>query len=321
MKSLFKILFAFALIYSIGCGNGNEKNTISASGNIEATNAVVSSKVTGQVIAIKCDEGSGVNEGDTVMIIDHDNLEIQLQQAKAAENAADAQLKLLKVGARSEDIQQAQDAVKQAKINMDLAERDFNRMQQLYTSNTITKKQFDDVQAKYELTQAQYNSVQENLKKMKNFARPEEIKQAQANLNRQKAVVDLLKKNISDSYVVSPITGFIVQKYVEKGETVSMLSSLFKVSELRTVKLVIYVSEENLGKVKLGQKADVSNDTYKNKNYKGTVIYISPEAEFTPKNIQTKDERTKLVYAVKIEINNPDFELKPGMPADAVIHL
>ena len=321
MKSLFKILLAFTLVYSIGCGNGNEKNTISASGNIEATNAVVSSKVTGQVIAIKYDEGSRVNEGDTVMIIDHDNLEIQLQQAKAAENAADAQLKLLKEGARSEDIQQAQDAVKQAKINMDLAERDFNRMQQLYTSNTITKKQFDDVQAKYELTQAQYNSVQENLKKMKNFARPEEIKQAQANLNRQKAVVDLLKKNISDSYVVSPITGFIVQKYVEKGETVSMLSSLFKVSELRTVKLVIYVSEENLGKVKLGQKADVSTDTYKDKNYKGTVIYISPEAEFTPKNIQTKDERTKLVYAVKIEINNPDFELKPGMPADAVIHL
>ncbi len=156
---------------------------------------------------------------------------------------------------------------------------------------------------------------------MKNFARPEEIKQARANLNRQKAAVDLLKKNISDSYVVSPITGFIVQKYVEKGETVSMLSSLFKVSELRIVKLVIYISEENLGRVKLGQKADVSNDTYKNKDYKGTVIYISPEAEFTPKNIQTKDERTKLVYAVKIEIKNPDFELKPGMPADAVIHL
>jgi HlyD family secretion protein len=321
MKSLFKILFAFVLIYTAGCGNGNEKNTISASGNIEATNAVVSSRVTGQVIAIKYDEGTRVNEGDTVMIIDHDNLEIQLKQAIAAENAADAQLKLLKEGARSEDIQQAKDAVKQSKINMELAERDFNRMKQLFASNTITKKQFDDTRARYELTQAQYNSAQENLKKMKNFARPEQIKQAQANLNRQKAAVDLLKKNISDSYVVSPITGFIVQKYAEKGETVSMLSSLFKVSELRTVKLVIYVSEENLGRVKLGQKADVSNDTYKNKDYKGTVIYISPEAEFTPKNIQTKDERTKLVYAVKIEIANPDFELKPGMPADAVIHL
>ena len=321
MKSLLKILFVFALIYTAGCGNGNEKNTISASGNIEATNAVVSSKVTGQVIAVKYDEGSRVNEGDTVMIIDHENLEIQLQQAIAAENAADAQLKLLKEGARSEDIQQAQDVLKQAEINMDLAGQDFNRMKQLHASKTITKKQFDDVQARYELTQAQYNSAQENLKKMKNFVRPEEIKQAQANLNRQKAAVDLLKKNISDSYVVSPLTGFIVQKYVEKGETVSMLSSLFKVSELRTVKLVIYVSEENLGKVKLGQKAEVSNDTFKNKDYKGTVIYISPEAEFTPKNIQTKDERTKLVYAVKIQVGNPDFELKPGMPADAVIHL
>ena len=321
MKSLLKILFVFALIYTAGCGNGNEKNTISASGNIEATNAVVSSKVTGQVIAVKYDEGSRVNEGDTVMIIDHENLEIQLQQAIAAENAADAQLKLLKEGARSEDIQQAQDVLKQAEINMDLAGQDFNRMKQLHASKTITKKQFDDVQARYELTQAQYNSAQENLKKTKNFVRPEEIKQAQANLNRQKAAVDLLKKNISDSYVVSPLTGFIVQKYVEKGETVSMLSSLFKVSELRTVKLVIYVSEENLGKVKLGQKAEVSNDTFKNKDYKGTVIYISPEAEFTPKNIQTKDERTKLVYAVKIQVGNPDFELKPGMPADAVIHL
>jgi membrane fusion protein YbhG len=320
MKSFIKILIVLAALYSAGCGSGNEKNTISASGNIEATNAVVSSKVTGQVIAIKYDEGSRVNEGDTVMIIDHDNLEIQLQQAVAAENAAGAQFNLLKEGARSEDIQQAEDALKQTKINMNLAEQDFNRMKQLYDSKTITKKQFDDTQARYELTQSQYNAAQENLKKMKNFARPEEIKQAQANLDRQKAAVDLLKKNISDSYVVSPLSGFIVQKYVEKGETVTMLSSLFKVSELRTVKLVIYVSEENLGRVKLGQKADVSSDSFNNKTYKGTVIYISPEAEFTPKNIQTKDERTKLVYAVKIEIKNPEFELKPGMPADAVVH-
>jgi membrane fusion protein YbhG len=321
MKSILKIFLALAVTYIIGCGDGNEKNTISASGTIEATNAVVSSKVTGQIIEIKHDEGSQVNEGDTVMIIDHENLEIQLQQAIAGENAADAQLKLLKEGARSEDIQQAQNTLQQAKINMDLAEQDFNRMKELYSSKTITKKQFDDAQARYELTRAQFNSAQENLKKMKNFARPEEIKQAQANLNRQLAAVNLFKKNISDSYVVSPLTGFIVQKYVEKGETVSMLSSLFKVSELRTVKLVIYISEENLGKVKLGQKADVSSDTYKDKVYNGFIIYISPEAEFTPKNIQTKDERTKLVYAVKIEIKNPDFELKPGMPADAAIHL
>jgi HlyD family secretion protein len=99
------------------------------------------------------------------------------------------------------------------------------------------------------------------------------------------------------------------------------MSSLLKISDLLKVKLLIYVSEEELGKVKLGQKADVTTDSYNGKKYEGKVIYISPEAEFTPKNIQTKDERTKLVFAVKIEIPNPNFELKPGMPADAVVHL
>ncbi len=85
--------------------------------------------------------------------------------------------------------------------------------------------------------------------------------------------------------------------------------------------MVIYVSEEELGKVKLGQTAEVSSDTYPNKKYEGKVVYISPEAEFTPKNIQTKDERTKLVFAVKLEVKNPNLELKAGMPADAVINL
>ncbi len=97
------------------------------------------------------------------------------------------------------------------------------------------------------------------------------------------------------------------------------MSSLFKISDLSNVKLVIYVSEEELGRVKLNQTADVSVDAFPDKKYSGKVIYISPEAEFTPKNIQTREERTKLVFEVKVQIDNPDFELKPGMPADAVI--
>ncbi len=99
------------------------------------------------------------------------------------------------------------------------------------------------------------------------------------------------------------------------------MSSLFKVSDLRAVDLIIYVSEEELGKVKLGQTAYISVDAYPDKTYSGKVIYISPEAEFTPKNIETKDERTKLVFAVKIRIDNPKYELKPGMPADAEVHI
>jgi HlyD family secretion protein len=194
-------------------------------------------------------------------------------------------------------------------------------MEALFESKSITTKQHEDAVSKLNITAAQLTSAQENLKKLRDFARPEDIRQAEANLKRQLAAVDLLKKQIRDSYVVSPISGIIVKKFFEPGETVTMLSSLFRVSDLNIVDLIIYVSEEELGKVKLGQTAEVSSDTYPNKKYEGKVTYISPEAEFTPKNIQTKDERTKLVFAVKIKIKNPEFELKPGMPADAVVRV
>ncbi len=316
---IIKYLVAFILLTYLGCGNGNDQNKIEASGNIEATNVTVSSQVTGKVIQLFKDEGDLVNTGDTVLIIDHENLEYQLQQAIASAEGAKAQLSLLRNGAREEDIKQAEEAVKQAQINFDNAKKDKGRMEALYESKSITAKQLDDATSKFELNQAQLSSGQANLKKLKDFARPEDIKQAEANVNRQAASVDLLKKQIRDSYVLSPLNGIIVKKYFETGEVVTMLSSLFKVSDLSMVKLVIYVSEEELGKVQLGKTAYVSSDTYPNKKYEGKVIYISPEAEFTPKNIQTKDERTKLVFAVKIEVKNSNYELKAGMPADAVI--
>jgi membrane fusion protein YbhG len=321
MKTIGTFLLAALALILFGCGNSNNKNTIAASGDIEATDVVVSSQVTGNVLSIRKDEGQRVNAGDTVIILDHETYDYQLDQAEASAAAAKAQLELLKEGARKEDIQQAEDALKQAQVNLNLAETNKDRMIKLYESNSVTKKQYDDAVAAYNVAASQANASSENLKKLKNYARPEEIKQAEANVNKAIAAVDLLKKSVRDCYVTSPISGFIVNKYVEKGETVTMLSSLFKVSDLNPVKLDIYISEEELGKVKLGQTADVSTDTYPNKVYKGKVIYISPEAEFTPKNIQTKDERTKLVFEVKIQIDNPNFELKPGMPADAVVHL
>ena len=320
MKAI-NYVFAFIFLIIYGCGNGNNGTKIEASGNIESTDVVVSSKVTGQIDKLLKDEGDKVNAGDTIMIIDHENLEIQLRQTIAGYDAASAQYEMLKKGARQEDIKQVEEQLKQAQVNFDLAQKDKERMTNLYNSQTITRKQYDDVIARFDITQAQLTSAKENYTKIKNFARPEELKQAEANVNGKLASVDLLKKQIRDSYVISPIDGFIVKKFVEMGETVSMMSSLFKVSDLSNIDLVIYVSEEELGKVKLGETADVTTDSYPDKNYEGKVIYISPEAEFTPKNIQTKDERTKLVFAVKIRVDNPEFELKSGMPADAVIHL
>jgi len=313
-------LFIFLLLLA-GCGNTDNNTFIEGTGTIESTNVIVSSRNAGEINSILFAEGEHVNVGDTILIIDYEVLEYQLEQALAGEQIAQAQLDLMLKGARSEDINQAEEMMNQSEINFNTAKNDFERYKQLWESKSISKKQFEDMTARYDVTLAQYNSAKENYQKVKKFFRPEEIEQAKGNVKKAKASVDLLKKNIRDSYVTSPLTGFIVKKFIEVGETVTPMSSLFKVSNLSTVELVIYVSEVELGKIKLGQKAKVTIDTYPDRKYEGKVTYISPEAEFTPKNVQTKDERTKLVFAVKIEVVNKDFDLKSGMPADAIVHL
>jgi len=318
MKTAIIFLLSLTLIVISGC-NGDNKDTIEASGNIEATNIVISSQVSGKVIQILKDEGEQVNKGDTVIIIDPETYKLKLDEALASKEYAQAQYKLLKEGARYEDIKQAEDNLKQAQVSFDLAEKDKKRMDNLFESQSITKKQHDDAVANYEIASARLNSARENLEKVKNLARPEELKQAEANLNRSIANVNILQKNLNDCFVTSPSSGFITKKFVELGETAGMMSSLFQVADLNSVELAIYVSETELGKVKLGQKAEIKVDTYPDKTFEGKVTYISPSAEFTPKNIQTKDERTKLVFQVKLKIDNSDFELKDGMPADASI--
>ena len=320
MKKAGILFMTLLMLAFVGCGNGNGKNTIEASGDIEATDVVVSAKVGGQIEKLNFVEGQKIKKGDTLLVLDSETSKIKLEGAIAARKLAEAQLQLLRNGARKEDIKQAEAALNSAKANYELAKNDKERYDKLFETKTISETQHENYVNRYLVTLQQYNAAKENYEKMNHFARPEEIKQAEARLNQTIANEDLIKKNIRDSYVIAPISGFVVEKYFEAGETVSPLSSLLKLSDLSVVKLKIYISEEELGRVKLGQKADVTVDAYKDKKFEGRVIYISPEAEFTPKNIQTQDERTKLVFAVKIEVNNPDFDLKPGMPADAVVH-
>ncbi|MDX9925621.1 MAG: efflux RND transporter periplasmic adaptor subunit [Ignavibacteriaceae bacterium] len=317
-----KIISALILLLSISaCGGNEDASQIEATGTIESTNVTISSKNVGEIKSIIADEGTKVNAGDTILVIDHEALGFQLLQAEASEKIAEAQLNLMLKGARSEDINQAEEMMKQSETNYKLAKNDFDRYSKLWESKSITQKQYEDITARYQIALAQYSASKENFQKVKKIFRPEEIEQARGNAQKAKASVGLLKKNISDSYIIAPLDGFVVKKFVEVGETVSPMSSLVKVSNLSSVNLIIYISELELGKVKLGQKAEITIDTYPDKKYHGVVTYISPEAEFTPKNIQTKDERTKLVFAVKIEIPNKGFELKPGMPADAIILL
>src|SRR5690554_4773086 len=319
MKRL--LFMSFVLSILAGCNNNNHPEFIEASGTIEAIDVIVSAKTAGEILSIRFKEGEKVNAGDTILIIDHELLDIQLKQAEAGKEIAEARLNLMKKGAREEDIIQAEENLKQAEINLSLAKNDKERMENLYKSKSITTKQYEDALARFDLASAQFNAAKENLHKVKNIYREEEIKQAEADLKKSIAAVELLMKNIKDSYVVSPINGYLTEIFVEKGETVSQMSSLFKVADLDVVELEIYVTVEELGYIKLQQKAEIKIDSYKDKTYEGVVTYISPEAEFTLKNIQTKEERTKLVFAVKLKIPNENHDLKSGMPADAKIKL
>jgi len=319
MKTITYLALFLTTYFIHGCGNDDNKRSFEATGTIESKDINISSKIVGEIRELRFDEGDKVKQGDTLVLIDNESFSIQLKQAEANRIISESQLELIRKGARREDIVQAEEMLKQAETNYRQATNDKNRMQELFDSKSISKKQLEDFIAKYEVALAQYNSAKENLTKMRNLARPEEIKQAEAKYKQSLANQELIRKNINDSYVVSPINGYIVKKYVEEGENVNAMSSLLKLSDLSIVELTIYISEEALGKVKLGQKAEISVDSFPDKTFDGTVTFISPEAEFTPKNIQTKDERTKLVFGVKIKVPNPDLELKTGMPADAKV--
>jgi len=309
------------LILLTGCTKKEDDGVITSTGTIESVNVTVSSKVSGQIKSINIKEGDKVKAGDLLLTIDHDLLDIQLRQAQSGVDLAQAQFNLVKNGATKNDIRIQGDLVEQARVNLDAAKLEKDRAENLLKENSITRQQYDNAVSRYDLAATQYKTAQDNLTKIKNISRPEDIESARANLNKAISAYDLLKKNIEDCSVYAPVNGIISKKFVEQGEIINPQSSLLKISDLETVNLMIYVSETELGKVKLNETADVTVDSYKDKVYKGKVISISPEAEFTPKNIQTKDERTKLVFGVKLEIANPQFDLKPGMPADAKLFI
>lgn len=317
MKKIFVLLIASALVW--GCSDNGKNIIAEESGTIESTDVIISSQTAGRIMKMNADEGYEVKKGDTLLIADTELYELQLRQAMAGRDIAKAQLDLLIKGARKEDIAQAREIYNQASANLTLAETDKKRMEALYEGRSISKKQLDDVMLRYDVSASQFNAAKQNLSKIENIARPEEIAQAKGNLEKAEAGIELLKKNIRDCYVVSPIDGIVVKRFVEQGETVGMMSSLFKVSNLKRVEVVIYVSEKSLPEIKLNQTAEIATDGEPDKVRTGKVIFISPEAEFTPKNIQTKEERTKQVFAVKIAIDNPDGALKTGLPVDVKI--
>ncbi len=287
-----------------GC-SGSGKDRIEASGTIEGTDVDIGTEVSGKVREIRVDEGSRVTTGDTLLLIDDTEYRIQLRQAIANMASFESSYRLAVEGSRKEDIIQAEATYKTAKA-------DYERMKDLLASKTITQKQYDD-------SYARFVSAEQTYEKVKSGLRPEEISNARERRDYAAAQVDLLRKKVRDCSILAPCNGTVTLRAVEPGELVTVGSNVLRVTYLDRVKLMIYVSEEELPRIRLGEKAKVLTDASGTKESEGVVVYISPVAEFTPKNVQTKEERTKLVFGVKLEVNNPDGTLKPGLPADAII--
>jgi HlyD family secretion protein len=304
MNKIITVVFcAFSLF---GCSS-HDGETIIASGTIEATDVTLSAQAGGQIERVIADEGDIVQSGDTLLIIDNTDWVYQLEQMRGGYEMAEAQFRLAVTGPRKEDIIQAE-------ANYKNAEDDLKRMEDLYRAKSVTEKQLDDAQTRFIVNQQTWE-------KMKRGSRQEDIDAARAHRDQTKAQMASLQKKVNDCVITATASGTITKRFVEQGELASTGMALYRISILSPMDITIYVSESDLPKVKLNQKAFVHIDAFQNKDYEGKVIFISPSAEFTPKNIETKDERTKLVFSVKVEVPNPDGTLKAGIPADVMLHV
>ena len=317
MRSKITALVLVALA-GLACSSKAAKDVISASGTIEAIEVNVASKVSGQILMLAVEEGARVKPGDVLATVDHATADIQLRQAEAGVDLAQAQLVLLRNGARKEDIQQAEAVLKQAEAGLVVASDDARRMRELVRTGSVTTKQRDDAEARLTVAEAQRSAAAEALSKVRRLARPEEIQAAEARLAQARAAADLLAKTISDCTITAPAGGIVTHKAVEAGELVTPGATVVTLTELDSVYVMIYVTETEMGRVRLGDAVEVRIDAFRDRAFAGKITYISPEAEFTPKNVQTKEDRVKLVFGVKVEIENKDGLLKPGLPADAL---
>jgi len=254
---------------------------IYGSGMIEVKEIEISTKVSGQIKEIRVEEGDYVKQGDTLVIIDHRELLAQKEEAMAG-------------------IQVAEQTLNEIELTKKDLEKNVQRIRNLYTTGDVPEKELESIETQLKVLIAQENKAKASLKA------------AQARLN-------LIQTQIENAYILSPISGVVLANNFEKGELVFQGARLLKIGDLNSAWLKIYIVERDVSKVSLGAKANVYVDAYPKQVFSGGVTWISSEAEFTPKNIQTKEERSGLVFAIKIAIPNANQKLLPGMPADAEI--
>jgi HlyD family secretion protein len=299
-------------------GNG-VKGEIKVSGTVEATTVELSFKVGGRLSRRLVDEGMQVTAGQLVALLEDDELKEERSARSADEKASRAALADLEAGSRREEIAQGEASLIRMKADADKLARDAVRAEKLFTREVIPRSELDAARAGREASAAAMHEAEQRLKLLKAGPRPDAVRQARARVDASSAGLSQAETRLTQATLTAPMAGLVLAKHAEPGEMLAPGAPVVTVARMDEVWLRGYVPEADVGRVAIGQRARITADAWPGRILEGRVSFISSEAEFTPKNVQTEKERVKLVYRIKITLPNPKGELKPGMPVDAVI--
>lgn len=316
---LFAVLVLGALIVTVMRRTQGVNGGVKLTGTIEATTVEVAFKVPGRLKERLVDEGQQVRAGQIVARLEDDELKDERMLRAADQQAARAALADLKAGSRQEEIAATAATLARLKAESERAAQDAVRAEALFRKEVIPRKELDAARAAKDAAAAAVREGEQRLQLAKAGPRPDAVLAARARLEGATASRSLADTRLGQAVLAAPLTGTVLAKHAEPGELLAVGSPVITVARLDEVWVRAFLPEPQLGKVKLGQHVSVSSDTWKGRIYQGRVSFIASEAEFTPRNVQTEAERVKLVYRIKITIANPQQELKPGMPVDAVI--
>jgi HlyD family secretion protein len=299
----------------------SQPNLLKLSGNIETHESIVGFKVSGRIVDLPIEEGQWVEPGTLLAKLDTADYQQQLAMDEAAVRVQRAQLDLGLAGTRHQQLEVAQQALADAKADLVQKQLDYTRAETLFRDRVGSQVARDQAETNLKRAQTVVKSAQEQYDQALEGTRKEQLAVDRAQLVQAVQKMHLSRIYLDYTTLRAPKAGVILVRNAELGEVVAPNTPIITLGDLDHVWLRAYVNETDLGRIHWGQPVTVRTDSYPGKTYGGNISFISSKAEFTPKSVQTFQERVTLVYRVKVDLENPNHELKPGMPADAEIQL
>jgi HlyD family secretion protein len=300
-------------------GDDGDRDAITASGTVEATDAQLGFRAGGRIVAVGPREGDEVAAGQELAALDRAEAEARRDQARAAVAGAEARLAELESGFRAEEVAAAAAAADAARERLAAAARDLERARLLLDGGAISPEEYDRAELARDVAASQLEQAEQQALLLRRGPRAEQVAAARARLEEARAALAAAEAALADHAIAAPFSGVVTVRHRRPGEVVAAGAPVLTLLDRDDRWVRIYLPEDRIGAVRLGAPAAIAADTYPGKTYPGEVFFIASEAEFTPKNVQTKKERVNLVFRIKIAAKNPQGVLKPGMPADADI--